>query len=112
MAKRSSTVYLEDMFWDMISQYQEKNNLSSRNDALAFMLKEWEMFNQGKVANIIEIPSANDVIKLANQVPIATEEIKKDEEIIVEEDKQEEPLKVDPMIKSGLSQMFASLEEE
>lgn len=112
MAKRSSTVYLEDMFWDMISQYQEKNNLSSRNDALAFMLKEWEMFKQGSVINVVEVPNIDNAIRLTNQSSTPTEEVKKDEEIIVEEDKQEEPLKVDPMIKSGLSQMFASLEEE
>lgn len=114
MAKRSSTVYLEDMFWDMIIKYQEKNNLSSRNDALAFILKEWDMFKQGSLNNVISTPEivevTKDVTKVSN--PIETPANEDKEEIIVQEDTKEDVPNVDPRIKTGLAQLFGNLNEE
>lgn len=105
MAKRSSTVYLEDMFWDMISQYQEKNNLSSRNDALAFMLKEWEMFNQGKVTNIVEV-SPKVINEVTDNIVVNNKETSEDNVVV------EDKIEVNPLIKGGLNQILGSLNNE
>lgn len=43
MAKLSSTVYLEGKFWDIISQYQKENGISSRNDAIQMILLEYSL---------------------------------------------------------------------
>ena len=43
MAKKSSTVYIEENFWDMISKFQAERDLSSRNDAIQVILSEWNI---------------------------------------------------------------------
>lgn len=40
MAKTSSTIHISDDFWKEIKEYQEKYELSSRNDAIERMLLE------------------------------------------------------------------------
>lgn len=46
MAKKSSTLHLDTNDWDKINNYQEKNGLSSRNDAISKILLEWELLNK------------------------------------------------------------------
>lgn len=66
MAKRSSTIYLEEKFWNMVDKYQSDNNLSSRNDAFQMILNEWNMlskidFNNIKVnINIDSVETSNN----------------------------------------------------
>ena len=45
MAKKSSTIYLEQKFWDIISEYQLSNHIDSRNDAIQLILHEWYILN-------------------------------------------------------------------
>lgn len=40
MAKKSSTVHLEQSTWDEIAQYQKEYDISSRNDAIERMMVE------------------------------------------------------------------------
>jgi len=96
--KRSSTVYLEDIFWDMICNYQNENNLSSRNDALALILKEWEMLKKIDLNNIKvnDNKSVETVIK---------------QEVVDVETKEESKPSVDPRISSGLNQLFNNVKQ-
>lgn len=48
MAKLSSTVYLEGKFWDIISEYQRENGISSRNDAIQMILLEYTFMKDMK----------------------------------------------------------------
>ena len=52
MAKKSSTVYIEENFWDMISKFQAERDLSSRNDAIQVILSEWNILKQIDFNNI------------------------------------------------------------
>ena len=52
MAKKSSTVYIEENFWDMISKFQAERDLSSRNDAIQVILSEWNILKQIDFHNI------------------------------------------------------------
>lgn len=40
MAKKSSTVHLEQSTWDEIEKYQKENGITGRNDAIERMLLE------------------------------------------------------------------------
>lgn len=40
MAKKSSTIHIEEGFWDEISSYMKENKIDSRNTAIEQMLME------------------------------------------------------------------------
>lgn len=41
MAKKSSTIHIENCFWDLIDEYKNENNMSSRNTAIECILSEY-----------------------------------------------------------------------
>ena len=40
MAKKASTINIEQIFWDEIADYMERNDIGNRNTAIEFMLLE------------------------------------------------------------------------
>lgn len=42
MAKKSSTIHIEQCFWDLIESYQNENKMSSRNTAIECILSEYK----------------------------------------------------------------------
>ena len=82
MAKKSSTVYLEETFWDMINKFQKQNNLSSRNDAIQVILSEWSILKQIDFNNMqvnVNIGDISQVIKQSENI-IEDEKIEEDED--------------------------------
>lgn len=80
--KKSSTVYLEETFWDMINKFQKQNNLSSRNDAIQVILSEWSILKQIDFNNIqvnVNIGDISQVIKQSENI-IEDEKIEEDED--------------------------------
>lgn len=68
MAKKSSTVYIEENFWDMISKFQAERDLSSRNDAIQVILSEWNILKQIDFNNIQVNVTLGDVSQVARQI--------------------------------------------
>lgn len=105
MAKKPSTVYLEEKFWDMIAKYQIDNGLSSRNDALLLILKEWDILRRIDFNNInINVTNENKItsdskIDIQPKQPIETPN---DETENTEVEKKEE---IDSRIASGILNM-------
>ena len=82
MAKKSSTVYIEENFWDMISKFQAERDLSSRNDAIQVILSEWSILKQIDFNNIqvnVNIGDISQVIKQSENI-IEDEKIEEDED--------------------------------
>ena len=79
MAKKSSTVYIEENFWDMISKFQAERDLSSRNDAIQVILSEWNILKQIDFNNIQVNATLGDVSQVAKQIK-NTEQIEEDED--------------------------------
>lgn len=79
MAKKSSTVYIEENFWDMISKFQAERDLSSRNDAIQVILSEWNILKQIDFNNIQVNVNIGDVSQVARQIK-NTEQIEEDED--------------------------------
>lgn len=79
MAKKSSTVYIEENFWDMISKFQAERDLSSRNDAIQVILSEWNILKQIDFNNIQVNVTLGDVSQVAKQIK-NTEQIEEDED--------------------------------
>ena len=79
MAKKSSTVYIEENFWDMISKFQAERDLSSRNDAIQVILSEWNILKQIDFNNIQVNVTLGDVSQVAKQTK-NTEQIEEDED--------------------------------
>ena len=48
MAKKSSTIHIENCFWDLIDNYQKANNMSSRNTAIECILSEYKALKETK----------------------------------------------------------------
>lgn len=42
MAKKSSTIHIEQCFWDLIEDYQKNNGMDSRNLAIECLLSEYK----------------------------------------------------------------------
>lgn len=104
MAKKSSTVYIEEVFWDMITNYKKDKNLGSRNDALQLILQEWDILRKIDFNNIkINMTSDTNVITTKSQVVEPVNEIK---------EKQEEKPKIDPRIANGLLKIKNSMKNE
>ena len=79
MAKKSSTVYIEENFWDMISKFQAERDLSSRNDAIQVILSEWNILKQIDFNNIQVNVNIGDVSQVARQIE-NTEQTKEEDE--------------------------------
>lgn len=79
MEKKSSTVYIEENFWDMISKFQAERDLSSRNDAIQVILSEWNILKQIDFNNIQVNVTLGDVSQVAKQIK-NTEQIEEDED--------------------------------
>lgn len=86
MAKKSSTVYIEENFWDMISKFQAERDLSSRNDAIQVILSEWNILKQIDFNNIQVNVTLGDVSQVAKQIENTelTKEENEDQRIIKE----------------------------
>lgn len=86
MAKKSSTVYIEENFWDMISKFQAERDLSSRNDAIQVILSEWNILKQIDFNNIQVNVNIGDVSQVARQIENTelTKEENEDQRIIKE----------------------------
>lgn len=103
MAKKSSTIYLEQMFWNMITDYQKINGLSSRNDALQLILQEWDILRKIDFNNIkINVATENNVNTKSREIII------ENKEIVEPEEKKE----IDPRIANGLLRIANSMKME
>lgn len=107
MAKRSSTVYLEERFWEMIDKYQDDYNMGSRNDAFQMILQEWSILRKIDFNNI----KVNVNISSVEGKAVTTSNLEKDNKI---EDviSNEEDNKIDPRITNGIFKMADSLKIE
>lgn len=105
MAKRNSTIYLEDKFWKMIDTYQNENDFSSRNDAIQLILQEWSILRKIDFNNInINVNTTKEVVykeKIEDKV--------KEIEETKEEDKKPD---IDPRLKDGLMKIVDSMKVE
>lgn len=101
MAKKSSTVYLESKFWDLITDYQNDNNISSRNDALQFMLQEWNILRKVNFNNVNTNITLNK-----NDEPIEPKVEKPIEEVKVK-DKE-----IDPRIADGIMAITGTMKSK
>ena len=43
MAKKTSSVHIEEYFWSLIEEYQNSKGIQSRNTALENILTEWNI---------------------------------------------------------------------
>ncbi|MBS5858145.1 MAG: hypothetical protein KIC60_06645 [Clostridium sp.] len=86
MAKKSSTVYIEENFWDMISKFQAERDLSSRNDAIQVILSEWNILKQIDFNNIQVNVNIGDVSQVVRQIENTelTKEENEDQRIVRE----------------------------
>ena len=89
--KTGSTIYLEEMFWDMIKQYQIDNNIASRNDAIQLMLHELSILKGSNMT------VSNNVVK--------TETSKSKTETVEKKEVKE----IDPKIASGFLKIKGSM---
>lgn len=101
MAKKSSTVYLEEIFWNMVTDYQKDKKLGSRNDALQLILQEWDILRKIDFNNIKINITAGENIVAVKQPTMETKT----------EEKKEEP-KIDPRIKDGIFKIANSMKNE
>ena len=65
MAKKSSTIHIENCFWDLIDDYKKDNGMSSRNTAIECILSEYKALKGAKQVikdnkNIVEKESSED----------------------------------------------------
>lgn len=58
MAKKTSSVHIEEYFWSLIEEYQNSKGIQSRNTALENILTEWNIL---KKLNLT--PNTNNEIK-------------------------------------------------
>ena len=75
MARKSSTIHIEESFWDDISRYMEENKINSRNTAIEQMLIERRMLL--KLFNINQHQNselAKECLNRTTSTPIKTEQ--------------------------------------
>lgn len=58
MAKKTSSVHIEEYFWNLIEEYQNSKGIQSRNTALENILTEWNILK-----NLNLNPNTHDGIK-------------------------------------------------
>lgn len=110
MAKKPSTVYLEEKFWDMIVDYQTDNDLSSRNDALQLILQEWDILRKIDFNNIkINVVSNNNIVSTGTQTVVETKKSIEPKNNAAKDKKKEI---VDPRITNGLLKIANSMKPE
>lgn len=108
MAKRSSTVYLEERFWEMVDKYQDDYRMGSRNDAFQMILQEWSILKKIDFNNIkvnVNVSSIEGKITTASNL----------ENTVTEENatsNYEEKKEIDPRITNGIFKIADSLKTE
>ena len=108
MAKKSSTIYLEQKFWELITDYQKNNDLSSRNDALQLILQEWDILRKIDFNNIkINVATENTTEKVSNASNFKIIDNKK---VIGSEDYEEN--KIDPRMTNALLKIANTMKIE
>lgn len=108
MAKKSSTIYLEQKFWELITNYQKNNDLSSRNDALQLILQEWDILRKIDFNNIkINVATESTAEKVSNASNFKIIDNKK---VIESEDYEEN--KIDPRVTNSLFQIANTMKIE
>lgn len=136
MAKKSSTIYLEEKFWNIIKDYQSTNQLDSRNDAIQLILQEWEVLKKIDFSNIsINVNGSKETIHketikekeivetkegLTNEEPVKEEKVVEKEKETVETIEEVEDIKevdtneeeVNPIIKSGILNIANAMPKE
>lgn len=110
MAKRSSTVYLEEKFWEMIDKYQNDNKLSSRNDAFQMVLQEWSILTKIDFNNIkVDVNIGSIEGNMISNSNLENTPIKETQTI---NNEQEEKETIDPRITNGLFKIANSMKIE
>lgn len=62
MPKKSSTIHIEESFWDLIDDYQTKYKMSSRNTAIECILSEYRCLKNLTLAPLEQISSDKSAI--------------------------------------------------
>lgn len=66
MAKKSSSVHIEEVIWDYIDSYKKEHNLGSRNTAIEWIILEHKagkissVSTKNNIQNVIEESEKND----------------------------------------------------
>ncbi|MGX4601712.1 hypothetical protein [Faecalimicrobium sp. JNUCC 81] len=55
MAKKSSTIHIEECFWKLIDKYQTDNKITSRNSAIEYILTEYKALQGIKLSSEFEL---------------------------------------------------------
>lgn len=105
MAKKSSTVNLESKFWDIIARYQDDNNIDSRNEAIQYILHEWDILRKFDFSNINVTINGN--VSSVDNVKTSTADNE-----VHNEDKQEEKQQINPKILNGVMSATSTMKKE
>lgn len=72
MAKKSSTIHIENCFWKLIDDFQYENDMSSRNTAIECILSEYKALKSfckpAKLENIEVIDKEKDKDLMTNRL--------------------------------------------
>jgi len=110
MAKRSSTVYLEEKFWTMVDNYQKECDMSSRNDAFQMILHEWSILRKIDFNNIkVNVNIGSIEGKIETSASIGDNSNK---ETVFIENEEKEKEKIDPRITNGILKIASSMKTE
>lgn len=105
MAKKSSTVNLESKFWDIITKYQDDNNIDSRNEAIQYILHEWDILRKIDFSNINVTINGN--VSSVDNIKTSTADNE-----VHNEDKQEEKQQINPKIFNGIMSATSTMKKE
>ena len=94
MAKKSSTIYLEQKFLDIMFEEQVSNHIDNRNDAIQLILHEWYILNS---INHIEYKQSK-----SNDMSI----------IKIKDNINNEDKNIDPRITKGFAQISSSMKRD
>lgn len=75
MAKKTSSVHIEEYFWNLIEEYQNSKGIQSRNTALENILTEWNILK-----NLNLNPNTHDGIKFKDSNIDDNNELKEKED--------------------------------
>ena len=106
MAKKSSTVNLESKFWDIIAKYQDDNNIDSRNEAIQYILHEWDILRKIDFSNINVTINGN--VSSVDNIKTSTT----DNEVHNENKPEEEKQQINPKIYNGIMSATSTMKKE
>ncbi|SCJ45358.1 Uncharacterised protein [uncultured Clostridium sp.] len=75
MSKKSSTIHIEQCFWDLIEDYQKDNGMDSRNLAIECLLSEYKALK-----SLTQIRFNNNQSNLSDELTTNNSKSKKEEE--------------------------------